>query len=147
MKTRHFSSLVLTLTLVCVVPCFGQKKSNLQKPMAGPRATALRVTVLYISPDTSTQKVDRVQIGREMVVGEKSGPWLRVYANTDIEEMQSKDSPMFGTDETPPPVSGWIEAKGILIETTANGEQERAVEEVECAGDAAVGLGDEADEF
>ena len=54
--------------------------------MAGPRATALRVTWLYISPDKSSQKVDRVQIGREMVVAEKSGPWMRVYANTDIEE-------------------------------------------------------------
>jgi hypothetical protein len=42
--------------------------------MAGPRATALRVTWLYISPDTSSQKVDRVQIGREMVVAEHSGP-------------------------------------------------------------------------
>jgi len=28
----------------------------------------LRVTTLYVSPDTTTQKVDRVQIGREMVV-------------------------------------------------------------------------------
>jgi hypothetical protein len=123
MKTRLLTSLTLTLTL-CALPVLGQKKSNLQKPMAGPRATALRITVLYISPDTATQKVDRVQIGREMVVGEKSGPWLRVYANTDIEEMQqSKDAPMFGTDETPPPVSGWIEAKGIVIENTPNGDQ------------------------
>ena len=54
--------------------------------MAGPRATALRITWLYIAPDTGSQKVDKVQIGREMVVAEKSGPWLRVYANTDIEE-------------------------------------------------------------
>jgi len=30
---------------------------------------------------------------------------------------------MFGTDETPPPVSGWIEAKGIVIENTPNGDQ------------------------
>jgi hypothetical protein len=52
--------------------------------MAGPRATALRVTWLYISPDTASQKVTKVQIGREMVVAEKSGPWMRVYANTDI---------------------------------------------------------------
>ena len=42
--------------------------------------------MLYVSPDTGSQKVDKVQIGREMVVAEKSGPWLRVYANTDIEE-------------------------------------------------------------
>ena len=66
------------------------KKPQLEKPMAGPRATALRVTWLYIAPDTSSQKVDRVQIGREMVVAEHSGPWLRVYANTDIQEMHAQ---------------------------------------------------------
>ena len=58
--------------------------------MAGPRATVLRVTPLYISPDTGSQKVDKVQIGREMVVAEKSGPWIRVYANTDIEEQHRR---------------------------------------------------------
>jgi hypothetical protein len=91
--------------------------------MAGPRATPLRITILYVAPDSASQKVDRVQIGREMVVAEKSGSWLRVYANTDIEEVQSKDAPNFGTDETPPPVSGWMEAKGIVAETTPNGDQ------------------------
>ena len=101
-----------------------QKKDNIVKPIAGPRAAALRVTTLYVSPDTSAAKVDRVQIGREMVVAEKSGPWLRVYANTDIEEIQEqKDTPDFGSDETPPPISGWIEARGVVVETTAGGDR------------------------
>ena len=92
--------------------------------MAGPRATALRVTWLYVAPDTGSQKVDKVQIGREMVVAEKSGPWMRVYANTDIEEMHNdKDTPLIGSDETPPPISGWIQAKGIVEETKPDGDQ------------------------
>ncbi len=98
------------------------KKPQLEKPMSGPRATALRVTWLYIAPDTSSQKVDRVQIGREMVVAEHSGPWLRVYANTDIQEMHDKDAPLIGEDSTPPPISGWMEARGVVIETTPNGD-------------------------
>jgi hypothetical protein len=57
------------------------------------------------------------------VVAEKSGPWMRVYANTDLVEARQKDAPLFGSDETPPPVSGWIEAKGIVTENTANGDQ------------------------
>ena len=44
-------------------------------------------------PTPSSQKVDRVQIGREMVMAEKSGPWMRVYANTDIVEERQKDAP------------------------------------------------------
>ena len=90
-----FRPLALALALACAaLPALADKKPpQMEKPMAGPRATALRVTWLYISPDTSSQKVDRVQIGREMVVAERSGPWLRVYANTDIQETRQKDAP------------------------------------------------------
>jgi hypothetical protein len=128
MKTRIFTvhGLAFGLALVCAaLPVRADKKPpQLVKPMAGPRATPLRVTWLYIEPDTSSQKVDKVQIGREMVVAERSGPWLRVYANTDIEEMQDqRDVPMVGSDETPPPISGWMQAKGIVEETTPNGDQ------------------------
>jgi len=92
--------------------------------MAGPRATVLRITWLYISPDTSSQKIIKVQIGREMVVVEKSGSWMRVFANTDIEEHYSdQDTPMVGEDQTPPPITGWMEANGIVEETTPNGDQ------------------------
>jgi len=112
------------LLVVCAsLPALGDKKQpQIVKPMAGPRATVLRVTWLYISPDMSAQKVDRVQIGREMVVAEKSGPWMRVYANTDIEEEHASDTPIFGSNETPPPISGWVEAKGVVEDTTPNGD-------------------------
>jgi hypothetical protein len=115
----------LTLALLCAaLPALGDKKKpQLEKPMAGPRATALRVTWLYISPDLGSQKVDKVQIGRELVIAEKSGPWIRVYANTDIQEVSQKDAPDFGHDETPPPISGWMQAKGVVVETTAGGDQ------------------------
>jgi hypothetical protein len=128
MNIRSITACVLSsgLALGCAAGfASGQKKGQqIEKPMAGPRATPLRVTWIYISPDLSAQKVDKVQIGREMVVAEKSGPWMRVYANTDIEELQSdRDTPMVGTDETPPPISGWIEAKGVVEDSTPNGDQ------------------------
>jgi hypothetical protein len=127
MKSRKFAAIGLSigLALACAaLPASGQKKPQQQvKPMAGPRAAALRVSWLYVSPDTGSQKVAKVLIGREMVVAEKSGPWLRVYANTDIEEQHNdRDTPMVGTDETPPPISGWMEAKGVVEETTPNGD-------------------------
>jgi outer membrane protein assembly factor BamD (BamD/ComL family) len=102
-----------------------EKKPELVKPVAGPRAVALRVTILYVAPDKQSQKVDRVQIGREMVVAEKSGPWIRVYANTDQRLMQEQhDTPLIGAeDENQPPVSGWMEAKGIVVENTADGDR------------------------
>jgi hypothetical protein len=123
-RTIAVRMLTLGLALGCALSASGEKKQpQLEKPMAGPRAAALRVTWLYVAADTSSQKVDKVQIGREMVVAEKSGPWMRVYANTDIEEARQKDAPILGTDETPPPVSGWMQAKGVVLETTANGDR------------------------
>lgn len=116
-------TLALLFGVFCVaLVAHADKKPQLVKPMAGPRGTVLRITWLYVSPDLSAQKVDRVQIGREMVVAEKSGPWMRVYANTDIEEEHSSDEPLFGSNETPPPISGWMEAKGVVEETTPNGD-------------------------
>jgi hypothetical protein len=121
--TIHIFALVLSLACVATSASASQNQPQLVKPMAGPRATVLRVTWLYIAPSTSAQKIDRVQIGREMVVAEKSGAWMRVYANTDIEELHNdKDEPLVGGDETAPPVSGWIEAKGVVEETTPNGD-------------------------
>ena len=115
--------LALCLILFALPLAAQKKKDNLQKPIAGPRATALRVTWLYVSADVGAQKVGRVQIGREMVVAEKSGNWLRVFANTDIEEEHSSDAPIYDTTEVPPPISGWIQAKGVVIENTPNGDQ------------------------
>jgi hypothetical protein len=125
-RIKAICGLVLTLWLACAAwPAHADKKPIATvKPMAGPRATVLRITSLYIAPDTSSQRVDKVQIGREMVVSEKSGSWLRVYANTDIEELHNdRDTPMVGEDETPPPISGWMEAKGVVEETAPNGDQ------------------------
>ena len=122
-KTTRRWLMAALLVCACMSLQADKKKDQLVKPMAGPRATALRVTWLYVSPDKSAQKVDRVQIGREMVVAEKSGPWLRVYANTDIVEEHRSDQPIFGSNETPPPISGWLEAKGIVVDDTPNGDQ------------------------
>jgi hypothetical protein len=109
------AALILAAAPLATQKLAAQKKDKIVKPMAGPRATALRVTFLYVSPDTSAEKVDRVQIGREMVIAEKSGPWIRVYANTDIVETRTRDTPEYGRDDTPPPISGWMQAKGIVV--------------------------------
>jgi outer membrane protein assembly factor BamD (BamD/ComL family) len=116
----------VTASLICVSfltarPSLAADKPQV-KPMAGPRATILRTTTLYVEPDTASQRVDRVQEGRELVIAETSGPWIRVYANTDVEEVHEQDVPVYGNEAAPPPVSGWIQAKGVVRETTANGD-------------------------
>ena len=60
--------------------------------------------------------------GREMVIVEKNGDWLRVFANTDMEEAHEADVPIFGQESAPPPVSGWIPNKGAVSAETPNGD-------------------------
>jgi len=130
MPSRGFPFRVFAVCLVMVCALGSShaqkpKKDNLQKPIAGPRATALQVTWLYVAPDRGGQKVDRVQPGREMVIAEKSGPWIRVYANTDHYEVHERDAPIIGSpeDTPPPPISGWMESKGVVVESTPNADQ------------------------
>ncbi len=68
MKPRNLAPRILTLSLALLfaaMPALADKKpkDTLQKPIAGPRATALRATALYVAPDPGSQRVDRVQIG------------------------------------------------------------------------------------
>jgi hypothetical protein len=122
-----FRSIVVCLVVLCAFPSFSEqkpKKDNIQKPLAGPRATTLQVAWLFVAPDRGAQKVDRVQPGREMVIAEKSGPWLRVYANTDIQELHERDAPIIGSpSDAPPPISGWMESKNVVVESTPNADQ------------------------
>ena len=115
---------IALLAALMSLPVSAQKRRDqMEKPIAGPRATPLQVTWIYVSPDKGSQKLDRIQIGREMVVAEQSGPWLRVFANTDIQEVHNQaDEPVIG-DEAKPPISGWIQARGVVEESTPNGDQ------------------------
>src|ERR1700744_4870180 len=124
-RAGHFLSICALVLFALHAGAQKKKTDNLQKPMAGPRATVLRVTWLYVAADLNSQKVARVQIGREMVIAEHSGTWMRVYANTDIQlEHEGPDTPLLGIpDSTPPPVSGWIDAKGVVVGNTPNGDQ------------------------
>ncbi len=124
-KRPLLNSVISASLLAASLLAFAEQKpdKNAVKPMAGPRATILRETPLYVQPDTSSQKVDRVQEGRELVIAESSGPWIRVFANTDVEEVDERDAPVFGRDAVTPPVSGWIQARGVVRETTPDGDK------------------------
>lgn len=93
-----------------------------EKPPSGPIATVLRNTPVFVQADTSSQKLDSITPGREMVIVEQNGPWLRVFANTDVQQNQSEDTPVFGGDSASPPISGWIQGKGVVSAVTPNAD-------------------------
>ena len=92
------------------------------KPPSGPIATVLRATPLYVEADTQSQRLDDITPGREMVIVGQSGPWLRVFANTDVQQNTAEDAPVFGGESASPPISGWLENKGVVMATTPNAD-------------------------
>lgn len=103
----------------------GQKQKDKAGYDRAARATVLHEANVYLSADADGQRVSTVTPGHEVVVIERSGKWVRVFANTDVGDEASEDdanTPEFGGDEAVTPASGWIRDKGIVGPTTAGGD-------------------------
>ena len=113
---------MLTFCLLALLagPALADQKQP-PKP-TGTVATAVREATLYSSADDSSPKLATVVAGREMIISQRSGKWLSVFANTDIEEVHAEDAPVFGQEAAPPPISGWILDKGVVTAATPNGD-------------------------
>jgi outer membrane protein assembly factor BamD (BamD/ComL family) len=114
----------LVAALVCGI-AVAQKKSK--DAMAGydrsARATLVHPAIVYVSADDNAQHIAEVGPGHEVVVMERNGAWVRVFANTDAaDEQDDRSKPEFSTDETVTPASGWIRDKGIVTPATVNGD-------------------------
>src|SRR6202161_270655 len=106
--------------LICAVQATAAPKPP--GPSLGPKATVIRNTNLYVAPDPSSSRMAEISPGREMVITEKNGPWLRVFANTDEEISKAQDAPVFGHEAAAVPVSGWMPAAGVVSSETPNGD-------------------------
>src|ERR1700751_810652 len=89
------------------------------------RATVLHDANVYVAADADAQKVSLVTPGHEVVVVERSAPWVKVFANTDVGDDANEDDrnkPEFGEDANVTPASRWIRDKGIVGPNTAGGD-------------------------
>ncbi len=109
-RARVFLMLVaLARTLAAQAP---------QPPQGKPAGTTergvmVRVAQIYLSPDTSSEKLAQIERGREVAVLERgSGQWLHVLATLkEDRELGDKD------------VTGWILDKGVIRASTPNGDR------------------------
>ena len=85
------------------------------------RATVLHEANVYVAADGESQRISLVTPGHEVVIVERSAPWVKVFANTDVEDDQ-EDKPEFGDESAPQPASGWIRDKGVVSATTPGGD-------------------------
>jgi outer membrane protein assembly factor BamD (BamD/ComL family) len=122
MRNRSASFLAGSLALTLLTPASFADKKPPAIP-AGMLATAIRETLLFISADTTSQRLATITPGRELVIVERNGEWLRVFANTDVEEAHGQDAPVFGAEAAPPPISGWTPVKGVIAADTPNGDE------------------------
>jgi hypothetical protein len=92
-------------------------------PKNGTLATIVRDAEMYSNADDSSDRIADVLPGRELVVVERNGKWLRVFANTDTPDTRQADRPEFGSENEAQPISGWILDKGIVDINTPRGDQ------------------------
>ena len=78
---------------------------------AAERGVVIRETVLYVSPDTGTEKLATLQRGREMAVLERTRGFIHVFATVEQ---------TFGEDRD---ISGWIQDRGLITSATPKGDQ------------------------
>jgi hypothetical protein len=116
----HTGSIAFSVLLLCAVQATAAPKPP--GPSNGPKATVIRNTNLYVAPDPSSSRLAEIAPGREMVIVERNGPWVRVFANTDEETSKSQDAPVFGNEAAAVPVSGWMQAPGVVSAETPKGD-------------------------
>jgi len=86
------------------------------------KATVVHDTLVYVDPDDASQKVAEVLPGHELVIVQRSGPWVKVFANTDPPDQGDPDkTPEYGAEQVTPD-SGWIKDKGIVSPGMAGGD-------------------------
>lgn len=120
---RALSVSLLLLPIMAAAPALAQKPlPREQMPRNGVLATLVNETNLYANPDDSGGPIAEVMPGREIVVAEKNGKWLQVFANTDPPDTRESDRPEFGSDTEAQPISGWMLDKGVVNINTPHGD-------------------------
>jgi outer membrane protein assembly factor BamD (BamD/ComL family) len=71
------------------------------------RAAPIHIAGIYVSPDTSSAKLADVDRGRELVILETSGDWVKVEAALTEQRV----------------VTGWMQTKGLVQATTPDGDK------------------------
>ena len=102
----------------------GQKRNA--EPSAV-RATIVHTANVYAVADSADPPIATIAPGHELVVNQRSGAWVNVFANTDTkEDLDSDNEPEFSDPKDAAsqsqPSSGWVRDKGIVGPRTPQGD-------------------------
>jgi outer membrane protein assembly factor BamD (BamD/ComL family) len=88
---------------------------------AADHGTSVREAIIYLSPDTNSNKLAQVERGRELILLDRSPNWLHVEA---LLGSQTPDPAFVFEDENQgKTVSGWVLDNGVVWASTANGDR------------------------
>lgn len=90
--------------------------------LAAERGTLVREAVIYLSPDTTSTKLGQAELGRELILLEKSRNWLHVEAL--LGSSQAPDPAFVLEDEDEgKTLSGWVLDTGVVWASTPSGDR------------------------
>ena len=90
--------------------------------LAADRGTLVREAILYLAPDTTSNKLGQVERGRELILLDRSRNWLHVEAL--LGSSQAPDPAfVYDDEEEGKTISGWILDTGIVWASTPNGDR------------------------
>jgi len=90
--------------------------------LAADRGTLIREAIIYLSPDTSSNKLGQVERGRELILLDKTPNWLHVEALLGSPFARDPAFVLDDEDEGKT-ISGWVLDSGIVWASTPNGDR------------------------
>ncbi len=104
----------MSLTSRFVLRCaFVLLACSLAFAAVGPRGVTIREGVVYLTPDTSSNKMSDIARGREVVVLERTPGWAHVVATV-------ASNPAMETERN---ITGWMLDKGIITPDVPDGDK------------------------
>jgi outer membrane protein assembly factor BamD (BamD/ComL family) len=90
--------------------------------LAADHGTLVREAIIYLSPDTGSNKLGQVERGRELILLDKSPNWLHVEA---LLGRANAPDPAFvlEDDEQERTISGWVLDTGVVWASTPSGDR------------------------
>lgn len=124
MRRSFFFQLFLCggLAMLLSLAAQAQRRSQPIIPK-GTLAVVIRPANLYVQPDAGSTRLTQILPGRELVITEKNGKWIRVFANVDQDQTQENNTTLLGPENPPQPVSGWMIDQGLVTGDTPNGDK------------------------
>ncbi len=110
-RILHWIALIVLCNSLCTSPL-----------LAAERGTLIREAILYLSPDTASNKLSQVERGRELILLDKSPNWLHVEAL--LGPTNAPDPAFVLEDEDQgKTIRGWVLDSGIVWPSTPNGDR------------------------